>query len=79
MQPSSQQSSFQGLTPGAPYRMVVVSHSGEQSNQTSVRARTGNSRTRAHLPTRIIWCVQQNNFHCAVIIREHLRLYLQFF
>lgn len=41
VQPSSQQSSFQGLTPGAPYRMVVVTHSGEQSNQTSVWARTG--------------------------------------
>lgn len=41
VQPASQQSSFQGLTPGAPYRMVVVTHSGEQSNQTSVWARTG--------------------------------------
>lgn len=44
VQPSSQQSSFQGLTPGAPYRMVVVTHSGEQSNQTSVWARTGEQR-----------------------------------
>lgn len=41
VQPSSQQAAFQGLTPGAPYRVVVVSHSGEQSNQTSVWARTG--------------------------------------
>ncbi|CAG14254.1 unnamed protein product, partial [Tetraodon nigroviridis] len=45
VQPSSQQFSFQGLTPGAPYRMVVVTHSGEQSNQTSVWARTGGHRT----------------------------------
>lgn len=41
VQPGSQQSPFQGLTPGAPYRMVVVTHSGEQSNQTSIWARTG--------------------------------------
>nr|XP_033491257.1 receptor-type tyrosine-protein phosphatase beta-like isoform X2 [Epinephelus lanceolatus] len=39
-QPSSQQCSFQGLRPGAPYRMVVVTHSGEQSNQSAVWART---------------------------------------
>ncbi|XP_036963340.1 receptor-type tyrosine-protein phosphatase beta-like isoform X3 [Acanthopagrus latus] len=39
-QSSSQQCSFQGLRPGAPYRMVVVTHSGEQSNQSAVWART---------------------------------------
>ncbi|XP_035521238.1 receptor-type tyrosine-protein phosphatase beta-like, partial [Morone saxatilis] len=39
-QSSSQQCSFQGLRPGAPYRMVVVTHSGEQSNQSSIWART---------------------------------------
>ncbi|XP_068169231.1 receptor-type tyrosine-protein phosphatase beta-like [Antennarius striatus] len=39
-QSSSQHCSFQGLIPGAPYRMVVVTHSGEQSNQSSVWART---------------------------------------
>lgn len=46
VQPSSLQSSFQGLTPGAPYRVVVVTHSGEQSNQTSVWARTGKQQGR---------------------------------
>lgn len=40
-QSSSQQCSFQGLRPGAPYRMVVVTHSGEFSNQSAVWARTG--------------------------------------
>ncbi|XP_045892944.1 receptor-type tyrosine-protein phosphatase beta-like [Micropterus dolomieu] len=39
-QSSSQQFSFQGLRPGAPYRMVVVTHSGEQSNQSSIWGRT---------------------------------------
>uniref|UniRef100_A0A671TJ66 Receptor-type tyrosine-protein phosphatase beta-like n=1 Tax=Sparus aurata TaxID=8175 RepID=A0A671TJ66_SPAAU len=39
-QSSSQQCSFQGLRPGAQYRMVVVTHSGEQSNQSAVWART---------------------------------------
>ncbi|XP_044048547.1 receptor-type tyrosine-protein phosphatase beta-like [Siniperca chuatsi] len=39
-QSSSQQCSFQGLRPGAPYKMVVVTHSGEQSNQSSIWART---------------------------------------
>ncbi|XP_070686515.1 receptor-type tyrosine-protein phosphatase beta-like [Pempheris klunzingeri] len=37
---SSQQCSFQGLTPGALYRVVVVTQSGEQSNRTSIWART---------------------------------------
>ncbi|KAK9516048.1 hypothetical protein VZT92_024010 [Zoarces viviparus] len=39
-QSSSQQVSFQGLRPGAPYRMVVVTHSREQTSQSSVWART---------------------------------------
>lgn len=38
---SSQQVFFQGLTPGAPYRLLVVTHSGEHSNQSSIWARTG--------------------------------------
>ncbi|KAK5866709.1 hypothetical protein PBY51_011269 [Eleginops maclovinus] len=39
--PSSlQQVSFQGLRPGASYRLVVVTHSGAQSNQSDVWART---------------------------------------
>lgn len=58
VQPSSQQSSFQGLTPGAPYRVVVVTHSGEQSNQTSVWARTGKQ--------------QGRRLHSVVIISDHL-------
>ncbi|XP_068452577.1 receptor-type tyrosine-protein phosphatase beta-like [Clinocottus analis] len=37
---SSLQCSFQGLRPGAPYRMVVVTHSGEQTSQASIWART---------------------------------------
>ncbi|XP_036068129.1 receptor-type tyrosine-protein phosphatase beta isoform X3 [Oryzias melastigma] len=40
LQSSSQQCSFQGLRPGAPYRMVIVIHSGTQTNQTSTWART---------------------------------------
>nr|XP_020509241.1 LOW QUALITY PROTEIN: receptor-type tyrosine-protein phosphatase beta [Labrus bergylta] len=36
----TQQVSFQGLTPGAPYRLLVVTHSGVYSNQTSMWART---------------------------------------
>uniref|UniRef100_A0A8D0A9X4 protein-tyrosine-phosphatase n=1 Tax=Sander lucioperca TaxID=283035 RepID=A0A8D0A9X4_SANLU len=39
-QSSSQQVSFQGLRPGAAYRMVVVTLSGEHSNQSAVWART---------------------------------------
>ncbi|XP_041794073.1 receptor-type tyrosine-protein phosphatase beta-like isoform X2 [Chelmon rostratus] len=39
-QSSSQQCSFQGLRPGAAYRMVVATHSGDQSNQSSIWART---------------------------------------
>lgn len=38
---SHQQYSFQGLRPGAPYRVVVLTHSGEQTNQSSIWARTG--------------------------------------
>lgn len=41
---SALQCSFQGLTPGVPYRMVVETHSGEHSNQSSVWARTGEGR-----------------------------------
>ncbi|GAA6232846.1 receptor-type tyrosine-protein phosphatase beta-like [Lates japonicus] len=37
---SRQQYSFQGLRPGAPYRVVVLTHSGEQTNQSSIWART---------------------------------------
>lgn len=74
VQPGSQQSSFQGLTPGAPYRMVVVTHSGEQSNQTSAWARTGTSRARAHLPTTPSR-IQQDHFHTAVLTTEPLQLY----
>ncbi|XP_069384935.1 receptor-type tyrosine-protein phosphatase beta [Paralichthys olivaceus] len=40
IQSSSQQCSFHGLRPGAPYRVVVLTHSGDQSNQTSIWART---------------------------------------
>ncbi|XP_034442989.1 receptor-type tyrosine-protein phosphatase beta-like isoform X2 [Hippoglossus hippoglossus] len=40
VQSSSQQCSFHGLIPGAPYRVVVLTHSGDQSNQTSIWART---------------------------------------
>ncbi|KAM9351705.1 receptor-type tyrosine-protein phosphatase beta [Symphorus nematophorus] len=39
-QSSGQQCSFQGLRPGAPYRMVVVTHSGKHSNQSAVWAQT---------------------------------------
>uniref|UniRef100_A0A8D3BDD9 protein-tyrosine-phosphatase n=1 Tax=Scophthalmus maximus TaxID=52904 RepID=A0A8D3BDD9_SCOMX len=37
---SSQQVTFQGLRPGATYRVVVLTHSGQQSNQSSISART---------------------------------------
>ncbi|XP_072242893.1 receptor-type tyrosine-protein phosphatase beta-like isoform X2 [Leuresthes tenuis] len=40
LQPSSQQCSFQSLRPGAPYRMEILTHSGNQTNQTSIMART---------------------------------------
>uniref|UniRef100_A0A8C7X5G4 protein-tyrosine-phosphatase n=1 Tax=Oryzias sinensis TaxID=183150 RepID=A0A8C7X5G4_9TELE len=40
LQISSQQCSFQGLRPGASYRMVIVIHSGTQTNQSSMWART---------------------------------------
>ncbi|XP_062246778.1 receptor-type tyrosine-protein phosphatase beta-like isoform X2 [Platichthys flesus] len=40
VQSSSQQCAFHGLTPGTPYRVVVLTHSGDQSNQTSIWART---------------------------------------
>lgn len=43
-QGSALQCSFQGLTPGTPYRLVVVTHSGEHSNQSSFSARTGEHR-----------------------------------
>ncbi|XP_061750681.1 receptor-type tyrosine-protein phosphatase beta-like [Nerophis ophidion] len=38
--PSSQQCSFQALRPGSAYKMVVVTRSGEQSNDSSIWART---------------------------------------
>lgn len=41
IQSSSQQCLFQGLQPGALYRMVILIHSGDQTNQTSIWARTG--------------------------------------
>ncbi|XP_037834338.1 receptor-type tyrosine-protein phosphatase beta isoform X2 [Kryptolebias marmoratus] len=40
IQPSVQLCSFQGLRPGAPYRMVILIHSGDQTNQTFMWART---------------------------------------
>ncbi|MEQ2160610.1 hypothetical protein GOODEAATRI_001063, partial [Goodea atripinnis] len=40
VQPSIQQCSFQGLRPGALYRLVILVHSGDQTNQTSMLART---------------------------------------
>ncbi|XP_061578272.1 receptor-type tyrosine-protein phosphatase beta-like isoform X2 [Cololabis saira] len=40
IQSSSQQCSFQGLRPGSPYRMVILIHSGDQTNETSTPART---------------------------------------
>ncbi|KAM4734375.1 receptor-type tyrosine-protein phosphatase beta isoform 2-T2 [Anableps anableps] len=40
VQPSIQQCSFQGLRPGALYRLVILVHSGDKTNQTSVLART---------------------------------------
>ncbi|XP_063333518.1 receptor-type tyrosine-protein phosphatase beta-like isoform X1 [Pelmatolapia mariae] len=40
VQSNSQQCSFQGLRPGAPYKMLIQIHSGDQTNQTSIDART---------------------------------------
>ncbi|XP_054883636.1 receptor-type tyrosine-protein phosphatase beta-like isoform X2 [Poeciliopsis prolifica] len=40
VQPSTKQCSFQGLRPGALYRLEIVVHSGDQTNQTSMWART---------------------------------------
>ncbi|MED6289533.1 hypothetical protein CHARACLAT_003797, partial [Characodon lateralis] len=40
VQPSIQQCAFQGLRPGALYRLVILVHSGDQTNQTSMLART---------------------------------------
>ncbi|XP_014003320.1 receptor-type tyrosine-protein phosphatase beta isoform X1 [Salmo salar] len=39
-QPNTLQVSFQGLRPGAPYRMVVLTRSGEQTNDSALWART---------------------------------------
>ncbi|XP_076018766.1 receptor-type tyrosine-protein phosphatase beta isoform X2 [Genypterus blacodes] len=39
-QTSTQQCSFQGLRPGAPYKMVLLTRSGEQTNDTAIWART---------------------------------------
>lgn len=38
--PSIQQCSFQGLRPGALYKLVILVHSGDQTNQSSMFART---------------------------------------
>lgn len=44
--PSSvSQSLFQGLKPGAAYKLVLVTRSGEQTNDTAVWARTGEDRS----------------------------------
>ncbi|XP_029379627.1 receptor-type tyrosine-protein phosphatase beta [Echeneis naucrates] len=40
VQSSTQLISFQGLRPGAPYKIVVLTHSGQQTNQSSIWART---------------------------------------
>ncbi|XP_013882224.1 receptor-type tyrosine-protein phosphatase beta [Austrofundulus limnaeus] len=40
VQPNVQLCSFQGLRPGAPYRVVILIHSGDQTNQTLMWART---------------------------------------
>ncbi|XP_030587276.1 receptor-type tyrosine-protein phosphatase beta isoform X2 [Archocentrus centrarchus] len=40
VQSNSQQYSFQGLRPGAPYKMLIRIHSGDQTNPTSIGART---------------------------------------
>ncbi|CAI5668435.1 unnamed protein product [Oreochromis niloticus] len=40
IQSNSQQCSFQGLRPGATYKMLIQIHSGDQTNQTSIDART---------------------------------------
>ncbi|XP_041652341.1 receptor-type tyrosine-protein phosphatase beta-like [Cheilinus undulatus] len=40
LRPNVQHVSFQGLTPGAPYRLEVVTHSGGYSNHTTLWART---------------------------------------
>ncbi|XP_038146926.1 receptor-type tyrosine-protein phosphatase beta-like isoform X2 [Cyprinodon tularosa] len=40
IQPSIQQCSFQGLRPGALYNLVILVHSGDQTNDTSMLART---------------------------------------
>uniref|UniRef100_A0A667ZM29 protein-tyrosine-phosphatase n=1 Tax=Myripristis murdjan TaxID=586833 RepID=A0A667ZM29_9TELE len=39
-QPSTQQCSFQGLRPGAAYKLILVTRSGEQTNDSAVWART---------------------------------------
>ncbi|XP_028970889.2 receptor-type tyrosine-protein phosphatase beta isoform X9 [Esox lucius] len=39
-QPNTLQVTFQGLRPGAPYRMVVLTRSGEQTNDFAIWART---------------------------------------
>lgn len=41
VQSSTQHCSFHGLRPGAQYRVVVQTHSGDQTNQSSIWARTG--------------------------------------
>ncbi|XP_076743117.1 receptor-type tyrosine-protein phosphatase beta isoform X2 [Maylandia zebra] len=40
VQSNSQQCTFQGLRPGAPYKMLIQIHSGDQTNQTSIYTRT---------------------------------------
>lgn len=41
LQANALQCTFQRLTPGATYKIVVLTHSGQQNNQTSMWARTG--------------------------------------
>lgn len=60
-QPSALQCSFQGLTPGVPYQMVVVTHSGEHSNQSSVWARTGEGGGRIINAAQTCRCVKTEN------------------
>ena len=44
--PSTLRCSFLGLTPGAPYRLVVLTRSGEQTNDSAIWARTS-----THVPS----------------------------
>lgn len=55
IQPSIQQCSFQGLRPGALYNLVILVHSGDQTNETSMLARTGESRQMFNQSGKL-WC-----------------------